>query len=137
MPNSKFSELELTNRSRRNCMLLKQTLGLRYETTPKQLRVVLTNLREMILTHPRLLEMKGSEKEARVRFIQYGDYSLDIEIFVYVDTVTLPEFLDIQEGILLQVNDIVHNAGTDFAFPSQTTYLARDLGLKQDSIKQL
>ncbi|MEM1241470.1 MAG: mechanosensitive ion channel family protein [Cyanobacteria bacterium P01_H01_bin.26] len=132
MPNSKFSELELTNRSRRNCMLLRQKLGLRYETTPKQLKFVLTSLREMILTHPQLLEMKGSEKEARVRFVQYGDYSLDIEMFVYVDAVMLPEFLDIQEGILLQVNDIVQAAGTGFAFPSQTTYLAQDQGPKQD-----
>ncbi len=136
MPNSKFSELELTNRSRRNCMLLRQTLGLRYETTPQQLNVVLANLREMILTHPQLLEMKGSEKEARVRFVNYGDYSLDIEIFVYVDTVTQPEFLDVQEGILLQVNDIVQAAGTDFAFPSQTTYLAQDLGLNQNLMEQ-
>ena len=132
MPNSKFSELELTNRSRRNRMLLRQTLGLRYETTPKQLKVVLANLREMILAHPQLLEMKGSEKEARVRFVRYGDYSLDIEMFVYVDVFMLPEFLDIQEGILLQVNDIIQAAGTDFAFPSQTTYLAQDQGLKQD-----
>ena len=113
-------------------MLLRQKLGLRYETTPKQLRFVLTSLREMILAHPQLLEMKGSEKEARVRFVQYGDYSLDIEMFVYVDAVMLPEFLDIQEGILLQVNDIVQAAGTGFAFPSQTTYLAHDQGPKQD-----
>ncbi|MEL6937210.1 MAG: hypothetical protein AAFO59_11155, partial [Cyanobacteria bacterium J06607_17] len=68
--------------------------------------------------------------------VKYGDYSLDIEIFVYVDTVTLPKFLDIQEDILLQVNDIVQAAGTDFAFPSQTTYLAQDLGLKQDLMEQ-
>ena len=136
MPNSKFSELELTNRSRRNCILLRQSLGLRYETTPQQLRAVLTKLREMILAHPQLLEMKGSEKEARARFVKYGDYSLDIEIFVYVDTVTFPEFLHIQEGILLQVNDIVQAAGTDFAFPSQTTYLAQDHGLTQISTEQ-
>lgn len=136
MPNSKFSELELTNRSRRNCMLFKQMLGLRYETTPQQLKTVLTELREMILAHSRLLEMKGSEREARVRFVKYGDYSLDIEMFVYVDTVTVPEFLNIQEEILLQVNDIVQAAGTDFAFPSQTMYLAQDNGFNQELTEQ-
>lgn len=132
MPNSKFSELELTNRSRRNCMLFKQILGLRYETTPQQLKIILAKLREMILAHPRLLEMKGSEREARVRFVKYGDYSLDIEIFAYVDAVTVPDFLNIQEEVLLQVNDIIQAAGTDFAFPSQTMYLAQDNGFNQE-----
>ncbi|MEM6447573.1 MAG: mechanosensitive ion channel family protein [Cyanobacteria bacterium P01_D01_bin.123] len=137
MPNSRFSELELTNRSRRSCMLLQQTLGLRYDTTRKQLKVVLSQLRDMILLDTRLLEMKGSEREARVRFVKYNNYSLDIEIFVYVDTVSFPDFLRIQEDILLQVKDIVQEAGTDFAFPTQTTYLARDRGLNRDSSEEL
>ncbi|MEM8639779.1 MAG: mechanosensitive ion channel family protein [Cyanobacteria bacterium P01_G01_bin.54] len=129
LPNSQFSELQLINRSRRDRLLLHQALGLRYETTPEQLRQVLSQLRELIVNHPRLLELKGSDQEARVRFIKYGDYSLDIEIFVYMDTGTLPEFLQIQEEILLKIKEIVAAAGTDFAFPSQTMYLAQDTGV--------
>ncbi len=81
----------------------------------------------MILAHPKLLE-----KRARVRFVKYGDYSLDLEIFAYVDTGKLTEFLGIQEDILLRVKDIIEAAGTDFAFPSQTTYLSRDSGLDSE-----
>lgn len=131
LPNSKFSELQLTNRTRRDRILLHQALGLRYETTSEQLRQVLIQLRELIVSHPRLLELKGSDREARVRFVKYGDYSLDIEIFVYVDTGFLSEFLRIQEEILLTIKEIVAAAGTDFAFPSQTMYLAQDSGLGQ------
>ncbi|NEO88402.1 MAG: mechanosensitive ion channel family protein [Spirulina sp. SIO3F2] len=131
LPNSKFSELQLTNRTRRDRILLHQALGLRYETTSEQLHQVLTQLRELIVTHPRLLELKGSDREARVRFVKYGDYSLDIEIFVYVDTGLLSEFLRIQEEILLIIKEIVAAAGTDFAFPSQTMYLAQDSGVGQ------
>ena len=127
MPNSKFSELELINRSRIDATLLNQTIGLRYETTSEQLRFVLVKLREMLLAHPKLLE-----NEARVRFVKYGDYSLDVEIFVYVDTGKIPEFLGIQEDVLLRVKDIVETAGTDFAFPSQTTYISRDSGLNRE-----
>ena len=127
MPNSKFSELELTNKSRRNCILLKQTLGLRYETTSEQLRSVLKQLRSMVLAHPKLLEEGG-----RVRFVKYGDYSKDVEIFVYVDTDDWLEFLAIQEDVLLQIEDIIQAGGTDFAFPSQTTYLSEDRGMDRE-----
>ena len=127
MPNSKFSELELANQSRRDRILLRKTVGLRYETTPEQLRFVLAKLRQMILAHPKLLE-----EGARVRFLNCGDYSFDVEIFVYVDTGKLPEFLGIQEDVLLRVIDILKAAGTDFAFPSQTTYHSRDSGLDRE-----
>ncbi len=124
LPNSQFSELKLANQSRRERILLRQTVGLRYETTSEQLRFVLAKLREMILAHPKLLE-----ERAQVRFVKYGDYSLDVEIFVYVDTGDWFEFRGIQENVLLRVKDIIEAAGTDFAFPSQTTYLSQDSGI--------
>ena len=127
MPNSKFSELELTNKSRSKRILLRQTVGLRCETTSEQLRFVLAKLRSMILAHPKLLK-----EPARVRFVKYGDYSLDVEIFVYVDTGKMSEFLEIQEDVLLRVKDIVEAAGTSLAFPSQRTYLSRDSGLDRE-----
>ncbi len=127
MPNSKFSELELVNKTRRDRILLRQTVGLRYETTSEQLRFVLAKLRKMILAHPKLLE-----EGARVRFVKYGDYSLDVQISVYVDTGKMSEFLGIQEDVLLRVKDIVEAAGTGFAFPSQTTYISRDSGLDRE-----
>ena len=127
MPNSKFSELELTNKSRSDRILLSQIVGLRCETTSEQLRFVLAKLRSMLLAHPKLLE-----ERLRVRFVKYGDYSLDVEIFVYVDTGNIPEFLGIQEDVLLRVKEIVEAAGTGLAFPSQRNYLSQDSGLDRE-----
>ncbi|MDJ0730341.1 MAG: mechanosensitive ion channel family protein [Crocosphaera sp.] len=126
MPNSQFAELELINKSRRDHILLRQNIGLRYETTSEQLQWVLAKLREMLFAHPKLLK-----EPLGVRFVKYGDYSLDVLIIAYVDTGNLWEFLQIQEDVLLQVKEIVKRAGTDFAFPSQTTYLSQDSGLDQ------
>ena len=127
VPNADFSKKELVNYSQRDRRLLKTIIGLRYETNSEQLRYVLIKLREMLLAHPKLIE-----EAARVRFVKYGDYSQDVEIFVYVDTSNTPEFLGIQEDILLRIKDIVEAAGTDFAFPSQTAYISRDSGLDQE-----
>ncbi len=127
VPNSDFCEKELENFARRDRMLLRTTIGLRYETTAEQLRFVLAKLRSMLLAHPKLLE-----DPARVRFLEYADYSFNVEIFVYVDTIDRNEFLGIQEDVMLRVIDIVEAAGTGFALPSQTTYLSRDSGLDRE-----
>ena len=130
LPNSHFSELELSNYSRRDRILLRHTVRLRYETSSEQLRFVLAKLREMILAHPKLLE-----KPAQVRFVKYGDYSKDVEIFVYVDTGDWFEFTGIQEDVLLRVQDLIEAAGTYFALPSQTNYLPQDSGIDLERSK--
>ena len=118
IPNAEFSQMQLDNFAPRDQRLFKTVLGLRYETTPEQLRNVLEELRKLLANHPRVME-----EPARVRFIGYGAYSLDIEIFAYLVCSDQDTFLAIQEEILLRIADIVKACGADFAFPSQTTYL--------------
>lgn len=105
-------------------MLLKTVLGLRYETTPDQLRHLLTQLRELLVAHPRIIN-----EPMRVRFVGFGDFSLNVEVYAFVRTSDVSEFLGIQEDVLLRVMSLVEASGTGFAFPSQTLYLARDTGL--------
>lgn len=124
VPNAEFAQMKLDNFAARDQRLLKTVLGLRYETTPEQLRYVLAELRKMLLGHP-----KVTPAPARVRFVGYGAYSLDLEIFAYLRCSDQDAFLSINEDILLRIADIIAEAGTGFAFPSQTTYLARDQGL--------
>ena len=88
---------------------------------------VLAKLREMLLGHPKI-----TEDPARVRFAGFGDYSLNVEIFAYADTPDWNQFLAIQEDVYLRIMDIVKEAGTGFAFPSQTTYYTRDSGLGKE-----
>jgi MscS family membrane protein len=127
IPNADFSKLQLINLTLRDRMLLKTTIGLRYETTAEQLRFVLARLREMLLAHPKI-----TKDPARVRFAGFGAHSLDVEIFAYADTPDWNQFLAIQEDVYLRIMDIVKEAGTGFAFPSQTTYFARDGGLNKE-----
>jgi MscS family membrane protein len=124
IPNAEFSALQLENYSARDRIWLKLTLGLRYETSPAQLRQVLDALRKLLRDHPRV-----DPDPARVRFIDFGAYSLDLELFAYVQTSDFNEYLAIREEILLSIMDAVEACGTGFAFPSQTIYGARDGGL--------
>ena len=124
IPNAEFSHLQIDNLSQRKFTLYRVTLSLRYETTPEQLRYVLAKTREMLLGHPKVTPF-----DLRVRFRDLGEYSLNIEIFAYTLTNKFSEYWAIREDLNLRVMDIVKEAGTGFAFPSQTAYLGRDAGL--------
>lgn len=124
VPNSEFSEMQLENFGVRDEIRLFTTIGLRYETTADQLRYVMAEMRRLLIEHPRI-----TDRLRRVRFVGFGACSLDLEVFAYVDTTDFGEFVKVREDILLRLMDIVEQAGTGFAFPSQTLYLGRDGGL--------
>ncbi len=120
VPNAEFSQIQLDNFSARDQRLFRTTLHLRYETTPEQLRYVLANTRGLLLGHP-----KVTPAPARVRFEGYGPGSKKLGIFAYLRCQDQNTFLAIQEDLLLRIEDIVSEAGTAFAIPAQTSYLAQ------------
>lgn len=124
IPNAEFVNLYIENFTRRDRILLRTTIGLRYETTPDQLRWVLVEVRKLLLQHPMV-----HDDPARVRFVGFGEHSVDIEIFAYVLTSDNNVFLGVREDIFLRLIDIVDESGTGFAFPSTVNYLARDSGV--------
>jgi MscS family membrane protein len=124
VPNAEFSTIQLENFAARDRIWYHPRLGLRYETTPDQLRFVLVELRRMLYSHPKI-----DPDPARVRFVGFGDSSLDLDIYAYVRTGDYNEYLEVAEDLNLRVMDIVAQAGTGFAFPSSTTYLAKDDGI--------
>ena len=130
IPNADVAKQVLENFSVRDRMLFRTTIGLRYETTPDQMRYVLGKLRELAYGHPKVLE-----EDMRIRFSDLGTSSLDVELFFYVKAIVLPDFMEIKEDLLLRIMDIVEQAGTGFAFPAQTAYLAKDKGLDEDKVR--
>ena len=139
IPNAEFSQKHIVNLSVCDRMLMHTTLGLRYETTDDQLRYLLAELRELLHGHPKTVHTAADP--IRVRFVGFGDYSLNVEIRAYIRTSDYNEFLAVQEDILLRMMLIVKKAGTGFAFPSNTLYHAHDPGLdterQQDAEKQV
>jgi MscS family membrane protein len=127
IPNAEFSSLQLENFARRDRIWLQATIGLRYETTPDQLRHVLVDLKRLLLAHPKIYP-----DPARVRLVGFGAYSIDLEIFAYVRTTDINEFLAVREDLYLRIMDVIAASGTGFAFPSQTIYAAADVGLDRD-----
>jgi len=130
IPNAVLAKMPVISLTRRDQMLIQTVLGLRYETTEEQLRYVLDNLRQLLKGDPRV-----AQDSARARLVSFGDSSLDVEVFAYVKTTVWTEFLGIREELLLRMMDIIEQAGTAMAFPSQTLYLKRDDGIESIEVK--
>lgn len=136
IPNGQLATMSLENFSLRDKIWFHHTFGLRCETTMEQLRYILAEIREMLFGHP-----KVESASARVRFIGFGNSSLDLEVFAYVLETDYGAFLAIQEDLLLRIMDIVAGSGSGLAFPSQITYLATDAGIdaekRQEAIRKV
>jgi len=124
VPNGQLAVENIENFSLRDKFWFRHLIGVRYETTADQLRYVLAGIRTMLYSHPKV-ERDG----ARIRFVAFGGSSLDLEIFAYLKASEMSDFLAIQEDLLLRIMDLIAEAGTGIAFPSQTTYLAKDTPL--------
>jgi MscS family membrane protein len=81
----------------------------------------------LLLAPPRI-----TDDPARVRAMGVGRYSLDVELFAYVDTADWNDFLAVQEDVLMRIMELVNRSGTAFAFPSRTVCHARDPGLSRE-----
>lgn len=127
IPNSQFADMQIKNWAQCDQMMIKHIVGLRYETGTDQLRYVLVKIREMLHGHPRI-----DNDTIRVRFLEFANSSLNVEIRVYARTREWNDFYAIGEDLLFRVKDIVEESGTGFAFPSQTLYLSRDEGLNNE-----
>jgi MscS family membrane protein len=124
IPNGYVATANLENFSRRDKILFKHNIGLRYETSPDQLRYLLAEIRKLLYQHSRV-----ESPTARVRLVRFSPNSIDLEVFAYVLSTEFVEFLGIQEDLLLRIVDIVEGAGSGLALPSQTLYVSRDKGL--------
>lgn len=121
IPNAEFSTARIENYALRDRIRFHAILGVGYDTTPDQMRFLLAEARKMLRDHPRVLP-----DPCRVRFVRFGAYSLDLEVFAYVGTSDYNEYLGIAEELNLRFMDVVAASGARFAFPSQTLYLARE-----------
>jgi MscS family membrane protein len=119
VPNGQIANMTLETFSARDKFWFHPIVGLRYETTTRQLRTVVDGIRRELSEHPLV-----DRESVRVRFIRLGSFSLDVDVFAYVLARDWSHFLEIQEQLLFRVTEIVSEAGTEIAFPSQTMYVA-------------
>jgi MscS family membrane protein len=123
VPNGSLLTMRVENLARRDKYWIHHTFGLRYETSADQIRTIVARLGEVLVADPQV-----ERSSVRVRFVRYGESSLDIELVAYVFAADYAAYLVTQERLLLACMEVVEQAGSGFAFPSRTVYVAQDSG---------
>src|SRR5438034_701448 len=119
VPNGQIANVNIETLSARDKFWFHHFVGLRYETTAGQMRAVVDGIATYLATHP----MVDRGEAIRVRFLRFGPFSLDIEVFAYVYARDWEAFLETQQALLFEVMDIVERSGAAIALPSQTLHL--------------
>jgi MscS family membrane protein len=118
VPAGVLAQAEIENFATREKILVQTTLRLRYGTTAEQVRNILSGIRTL------LTENSNIEKEtARIRLVNFGREAIELELFAYVRTAQVAQFLVEREKLLLDVAVIVESAGSGFARPTQFIYM--------------
>ena len=132
VPNAEFSKLHLENFTKRDKIWFHPRIWLRLDTTPDQLRYILVEIRKLLYAHPKVLR-----DPARIRFVQFGNYSLDLDIFAYINATDYGEYLEITEDLYLRMMEVVTDAGTDLAVPAVHEYTEAGEKLDEEQIRNV
>src|SRR6266576_1771726 len=127
IPKGTVATINLENLSRRDKILFKTNLGLRPESKPDHVRFVLTEVRRLLYSHPKI-----ETATVRVRLTDIAGTSLNVELLSYILTRDFNEFAAVREDLLLRIMDVMEDAGGGLALPSQTLYISRDGGVEKE-----
>ena len=121
VPNQILSDGAVTNFSEMTHRRIYWKIGVEYRTTREQLETVRNGIESYLLESDKF--GKPPEVPLFVRIDAFNDSSIDIMVYCFTKTTNWGEWLEIKEQLALALKTIVEEAGTGFAFPSQSVYV--------------
>ena len=121
VPNQKLSDAAVTNFTKMTHRRIYWKIGLEYRSTLGQLREVRDNIEAYLMASEEFVN--PPEVPLFVRIDAFNDSSIDIMIYCFTRTTNWGEWLEIKERFAYAIKEIVEEAGTGFAFPSQSIYV--------------
>jgi MscS family membrane protein len=119
VPNGQISNVSLENFSLRDKFWFHHIVGLDRSATGAQIRSIAARIDGLLKQHP-----AAEAESVRVRLVRFGASSLDLELFTYFFLPDWNAFLRVQDGLLLQIMEIIETEGTRLALPAQTVHFA-------------
>ncbi len=117
LPNSYVADNVIENVSAERARRVKMMIGLTYNTTADQLEKAKKILSEIILKNDK------TDDESKVIFDSFGDFSVNIMLIYWIKD--LKQILETKDEVNLAIKRRFDQEGLDFAFPTQTIYVAK------------
>ena len=130
IPNGIMASAVVENLRFRDKFLCQQTIRLRYDLSPDHVRYVLGRIHDLLIEDP-----KVEDSSARVRFLRFAEYALEVELYCYILEPEFTAYLATQEQLLLKIMDAIEKAGAVVALPTQTTFVTQDTWIDPQKAK--
>lgn len=118
VPNSQIATMTVENFSRMPIRRVSMTLGILYSTPAERVQAIIGDIRLLLAEHPEI-----DNELVLVNFTDFGSSSLDIFLYYFTRTTNWARYLELREEINLRIMQIVHDQGSDFAFPTRTIHM--------------
>ncbi len=118
VPAGVLAQEGIENFATREKILAQNILRLQHGTHPDQLRRILSGVRKLLDANPKI-----ERDTSRIRLVNFAAEAIELELFAYVLTADVPEFLAIREELLLEIAATIDAEGSGFAQPTQFIYL--------------
>jgi MscS family membrane protein len=119
IPNGIIANAAITNWSRMSNRRVEMDIGLVYSTTSDQFETILRNIKTFISEDDRV-DHSVSEM---VHLVAFNASSVDMNLYYFTKTTDWVLWREIVEEHMLAFMKIVADAGSNFAFPSQSIYV--------------
>ncbi|WP_025270396.1 mechanosensitive ion channel family protein [Hippea sp. KM1] len=123
LPNSVIANTAIENFSRRNIRRITYKIGITYSTPKDKVKEAVNRIREMLKNHPHI----SKDATLLVYFTEFADSSLNIFIYCFTDTAIWGDYLAIREDVNLRIMEIMEELGIEFAFPSMSVYIEKNV----------
>ncbi|AXT32604.1 mechanosensitive ion channel family protein [Pseudoalteromonas tunicata] len=107
VPNAKLAEMEIENISEREKIRFKSDIRLDYATTSAQLKAITEDIKTVFEAHELV-----DKSPLRVTFKGFGLHGLEVNIFAYLATTSLPKYQLAAEQLQYDIMDIVAKHGS-------------------------
>ncbi|PLX21477.1 mechanosensitive ion channel protein MscS [Candidatus Parcubacteria bacterium] len=118
MSNNELTQAKVQNfglMDRRRVVL---PLGVTYQTSTEKLKKIPSIIKEII-------DKQEGATFDRSHFKEYGDSSLGFETVYYIESAEYAEYMDIQEGVNLEIFRKFEEEKIEFAYPTQTLFIEK------------
>ncbi len=115
IPNSAFSNIIVENATRMTNRRFNEVIGVRYEDMDNIPKIV-TEIRLFLKAHSDIDQTNAPV----VYFTRFEASSCDIIVYAFTNTKDWRQFLEVKEGILFKIADIISANNSAIAFPTTT-----------------
>ena len=120
VPNFAIANQSVENFSLRNRRRIRFSLGIEYRTPVGKIERVLGKVRKLIEENPRI-----HNEFYLVNLNRLADSALEIFVYCFTTTSVWKDYLEIQEGLYLDILKMLEREGVGVAFPSQSLYIEK------------